>query len=260
VKVVLLAGGLGTRLSEETDFVPKPMVEVGGRPILWHVLKSYYHFGYNDFVVCLGYKVYHIKDYFHHYYMLQADVTIDLERNPAEYHSAHSEPWRLTLVDTGLNTMTGGRLSRVRSYLGDDTFMMIYGDGLAGVDIHRLVGFHRDGGRLATLTAVRPRGCFGAVEVDEGNLVTRFQEKPDADNAWISGGFFVLEPGVFDYIREGDETIWEQSPLASLARDGELDAYQHQGFWMPMDTLRDKRELESLWQRGAAPWKSWDET
>lgn len=258
MKVVLLAGGLGTRISEESELKPKPMIEIGGKPILWHIMKIYSHYGFNDFVVCCGYKAYCIKDYFHHYYMHQADMTIDLEKNTTEYHASAAEPWRVTLVDTGLNTMTGGRIKRIRPYIGDEPFMLTYGDGVSDIDINALIAEHKNSGRLATLTAVQPSGKFGALDLADGNRIASFQEKPKGDGAWINGGFFVCEPGIFDYIREGDSTIWERGPLEGLARDGRLGAYKHEGFWQPMDTLRDKNELERLWASGEAPWKLWE--
>jgi glucose-1-phosphate cytidylyltransferase len=257
VKVVILAGGLGTRLSEETDLKPKPMVEIGGKPILWHIMKIYSHFGFNEFVVCCGYRGFYIKDYFHNYYMHEADMTIDLRLNETEYHQAKSEPWRVTLVDTGLNTMTGGRIKRVERYVGNDTFMLTYGDGVGDIDIAALVAFHKSRGRLATLTAVQPHGRFGALELDSESAIRSFTEKPRGDGAWINAGFFVLEPGIFSYLTDGDQTTWERSPMEKLARDGQLDAYKHDGFWRPLDTLRDKHELETLWSGGEAPWKIW---
>jgi len=259
MKVVILAGGLGTRLSEETDLKPKPMVEIGGKPILWHIMKIYSHYGYNDFIICLGYKGYLIKEYFHHYYMHQADVTIDLEANTSEYHNSHSEPWRVTLVDTGLNTMTGGRIKRIRKYIGDETFMLTYGDGVADVDISKLIAYHKKFGRLATLTAVQPSGRFGALEISDQDQIIAFREKPQGDGAWINGGYFICEPKVFDYITEGDATIWERTPLEKIAHDGGLYSYCHTGFWQPMDTLRDKLELNNMWAFGTAPWKVWND-
>ena len=255
MKVVLLAGGLGTRLSEETDLKPKPMVEIGGKPILWHIMKTYSHYGYNDFVICTGYKSYVIKEFFHHYYMHSSDVTIDLVNNDVVYHDSHAEPWKITLVDTGMNTMTGGRVARVRKYLGEEPFMLTYGDGVSDVDISSLVSFHKKSGKLATLTAVQTVGKFGALKIDNVSSISAFEEKPHGDGAWINGGFFVLEPGIFDYIKEGDSTIWERSPLEGLARDGQLNAYKHNGFWKPMDTLRDRYELEDMWVKNKAPWK-----
>lgn len=259
MKVVLLAGGLGTRLSEETDTKPKPMVEIGGKPIIWHIMKLYSHYGFNDFVVCAGYKSYYIKDFFYHYFMHSADMTLDMERNQVTYHNTHAEPWKVTIVDTGLNTMTGGRIQRVRNYIGDETFMLTYGDGVSNVNIKDLVDYHRSSKRLVTLTAVQPSGKFGALQINGENQITSFQEKPQGVGAWINGGFFVCEPRVFDYIREGDATIWERSPLEAIARDGKLHSYKHIGFWKPMDTLRDKLELNELWKNGKAPWKVWND-
>jgi glucose-1-phosphate cytidylyltransferase len=254
-KAVILAGGLGTRLSEETETRPKPMVEIGGKPIIWHIMKAYSAHGVNEFVVCLGYKGYIVKEYFANYYLHQTDVTFDIGANTMEVHQHRAEPWRVTLVDTGAKTMTGGRLRRVARYLGADTFCMTYGDGVSNVDMGRLFEFHRTNGLLATLTAVRPPGRFGAVELDDGK-VEAFHEKPAGDGGWINGGFFVLSPKVIDYI-DDDATVWEQGPLERLAREGQLGAYRHEGFWQPMDTLRDKRHLEELWQTGQAPWKVW---
>jgi glucose-1-phosphate cytidylyltransferase len=257
MKVVILAGGFGTRISEESDLKPKPMIEIGGKPILWHIMKIYSHYGFNDFIICCGYKGYVIKDYFHHYYLHQTDITIDLSKNQIEYHDSSSEPWRVTLVDTGLNTMTGGRIKRIQPFVGDEPFMLTYGDGVSDIDILALLDFHKQHKRLATLTAVQPSGKFGALGIDTQNAVIQFKEKPKGDGAWINGGFFVCEPGIFDYIRSGDETIWERQPLEDLSRDGQLGAYKHEGFWQPMDTLRDKNELERLWATGNAPWKVW---
>ncbi|WP_027483714.1 glucose-1-phosphate cytidylyltransferase [Deinococcus pimensis] len=255
MKAVILAGGYGTRISEESAVRPKPMIEIGGRPILWHIMKMYSAHGIHDFVVLCGYKQYMIKEYFANYFLHNCDVTFDLRSNQPNIHYAHAEPWRVTLVDTGENTMTGGRLRRVREYL-DGTFCFTYGDGVGNVDITAAIDFHRRGGRLATMTVVQPPGRFGAVTLEEGHTVRSFQEKPNGDGAWINGGFFVLEPGVIDYI-EGDDTTWEAEPLRDLARDGQLDAYRHSDFWQPMDTLRDKHYLEGLWSGGRAPWKVW---
>jgi glucose-1-phosphate cytidylyltransferase len=255
MKAVILAGGLGTRITEETTTRPKPMVEIGGKPILWHILKTYSHHGINDFIICLGYKGYMIKEYFANYFLHMSDVTFDLANNNLEVHQKHAEPWRITLVDTGEQTQTGGRLKRVADYLDEETFCFTYGDGLADVDIARTVAFHRERGSLATVCAVQPPGRFGALDID-GTRITRFEEKPSGDGTWINGGFFVLEPGVLRYIAD-DNTIWERQPLESLARDGQLSAYRHEGFWQPMDTLRDKIKLDSLWQTGKAPWKVW---
>ena len=256
MKVVLLAGGLGTRLSEETVLKPKPMVEIGGKPILWHIMKIYSHYGFNEFVICLGFKGYVIKEYFSNYFMHMSDVTFDMEHNTMEVHQKYVEPWRVTLVDTGQETMTGGRLKRVAPYLGDETFMMTYGDGVADIDIAGLVEFHRQHGRMATVTSTQPSGRFGAICFGAGDQVTAFQEKPAGDGNWINGGFFVLEPKIIDYIT-GDTTLFEREPMEGLAADGHLMAYRHDGFWQPMDTLRDKNHLEELWATGNAPWKLW---
>jgi glucose-1-phosphate cytidylyltransferase len=256
VKAVILAGGLGTRISEESHLKPKPMIEIGGRPLLWHILKIYSHWGINDFVICLGYRGYVIKEYFANYFLHMSDVTFDMAENRMEVHQRNAEPWRVTLVDTGHETLTGGRLKRVRAYLGAEPFCFTYGDGVSDLDIGKLLAFHRSHGRLATLTAIQPPGRYGAVLIDQA-CVTSFQEKPDGDGAWINGGFFVLETGALDYI-DGDHTSWESVPLVRMARDGELRAYQHSGFWQAMDTLRDKNRLEELWQAGAAPWKRWE--
>jgi glucose-1-phosphate cytidylyltransferase len=255
MKAVILAGGLGTRLSEETSVRPKPMVEIGGRPILWHVMKIYAAHGIMDFVVCLGYKGYLIKEYFANYFLHMSDVTFDMSKNKMEVHEGKAEPWKVTLVDTGDNTQTGGRLGRVRRYLDDTTFCMTYGDGVSDVNIRALLEFHRQHGKRATVTAVQPPGRFGAMEI-VGNTVHHFLEKPKGGEGWINGGFFVLEPGVLDLI-SGDETFWERTPMEALAQRGELQAFRHHGFWQPMDTMRDKTLLESLWVSGAAPWKVW---
>ena len=256
MKAVILAGGLGTRLAEETSVRPKPMVEVGGKPVLWHIMKSYSRHGINDFIICLGYRGYVIKEYFANYFLHMSDVTFDLAENRMEVCHRHCEPWRVTLVDTGDQTQTGGRLKRVRDYLeGDEPFSFTYGDGLADVDIGALVAFHRQQKRLATLTAVQPAGRFGAIDI-ENQRITRFEEKPHGDGSWINGGFFVLQPQALKYI-ESDATGWEREPLEQLALDGELSAFTHRGFWQPMDTLRDKMKLEELWDAGRAPWKTW---
>lgn len=255
MKAVILAGGLGTRLSEETHLRPKPMVEIGGRPILWHVMKTYAASGITDFVVCCGYKGYVIKEYFYNYALHQSDVTIDLKRNALTVHQSSVEPWTVTLVDTGEMTMTGGRLKRVRKYLDDDLFCFTYGDGLSNVDVQQTIAFHREQGKLATLTAVQPPGRFGQIKFTE-QRITSFAEKPDGDGAWINGGYFVLDPRVIDYI-DGDETVWEREPLEQLAQSGNLSAYLHRGFWQPVDTLRDKNHLEELWASGDPPWKVW---
>jgi glucose-1-phosphate cytidylyltransferase len=258
MKVVILAGGFGTRISEESHLKPKPMIEIGERPILWHIMKSYSFFGFNDFVICLGYKGYCIKEYFAHYFLHESDVTFDFRNmNERVIHNHSAEPWTVTLVNTGQETMTGGRVKRVKQYVGDDTFLLTYGDGVADVNIRELVAYHKTHGKLATVTSVQPGGRFGALNVGNANEVRGFQEKPKGDGSWINGGFFVLEPKVFDYI-DGDATIFEKQPLENLAGDGELIAYKHSGFWQPMDTLRDKIQLDELWKSGRAPWKVWE--
>lgn len=258
MQAVILAGGLGTRLSEETNTRPKPMVEIGGKPILWHIMKIYSFHGIHEFVVCLGYKGYLIKEYFANYALHMSDVTIDMTGNAVQVHQRNVEPWRVTLIDTGEQTQTGGRLRQVRGYLTGDEFCLTYGDGVADVDVRALVAFHRRQGRLATVTAVQPPGRFGAMALRGGDdsLVDTFQEKPKGEGAWINGGFFVLSPKVVDYIA-GDATIWEREPMETLAREGQMAAFRHYGFWQPMDTLRDKRRLEELWEEGNAPWKVW---
>lgn len=254
MKAVILAGGFGTRLSEETQLKPKPMVEIGGRPILWHILKIYSAHGINDFVICAGYKGYLIKEYFANYFLHMSDVTFDMSDNSMEVHQKNAEPWKITIVDTGDKTMTGGRIKRIARYI-DGPFCCTYGDGVGDVDIAKLIAFHEKSGRLATLTGVQPPGRFGSFDL-EGEKVLSFQEKPQGDGLWINGGFFALEPAVFDLI-EDDSTVWEKQPLETLAKRGELGIFRHQGFWRPMDTLRDKIELESLWGTGRAPWKIW---
>jgi glucose-1-phosphate cytidylyltransferase len=256
MKAIILAGGLGTRISEETVVKPKPMVEIGGKPILWHIMKIYSAHGIHDFVVCLGYKGYMIKEYFANYFLHLSDVTFDLAHNRMEVHQHSAEPWRVTLVDTGEKTMTGGRLKRVQTYLDNEDFCFTYGDGVSDVNVSRLITFHQSQKTIATLTGVQPPGRFGALNVNQ-NRVIEFQEKPVGDGGYINGGFFVLSPKVFDYI-EGDETVWEHAPMETLAREGQMSAYVHKGFWQPMDTLRDKNYLEDLWQSGKAPWKVWE--
>jgi glucose-1-phosphate cytidylyltransferase len=257
MKVVILAGGFGTRLSEETSVRPKPMVEIGHKPILWHIMKHYSHFGLNDFVICSGYKGEVIINYFANYFLNSSDVTFDLVDNRFEVHRSACEPWRVTVVDTGEKTMTGGRLKRVRGYLGDETFCMTYGDGLSDINLTELIEYHRGQKTLATLTAVQPPGRFGAFTLEEEQtLLMQFREKPKGDNAWINGGFFVLEPGVFDYI-EGEQTVWEREPMQKMAQQGLLAAYRHRGYWQNMDSLRDKNLLEELWENGSPPWKVW---
>lgn len=255
MKAVFLAGGLGTRLSEETHLKPKPMIEIGGRPILWHIMNLYAYHGITEFIVCAGYKGYVIKEFFANYFVHTSDVTFDFGLKTMEVHEQRSEPWKVTVIDTGENTMTGGRLRRVRDYIGDETFCFTYGDGVGDVDITALLALHRREKRKATLTAVQPPGRYGALKIEE-NRVTQFQEKPVGDGAWINGGFFVLEPSVIDYI-ENDATAWEWHPLQDLSCDGELAVYRHNGFWRPMDTLRDKIQLEEMWNHGKAPWKVW---
>lgn len=255
MKVVLLAGGFGTRISEESHLKPKPMIEIGGKPILWHIMKIYSHFGLNDFVVCCGYKGYVIKEYFANYFLHTTDVTFDMKNNKMEVHQNSCEPWRVTLVDTGENTMTGGRIKRVQDYIGDEDFCLTYGDGVANVNIKELIQFHKSHGGLATLTATQPPGRFGALSLN-GNKIKCFKEKPEGDGNWINGGFFVLNSKVLDLIKD-DMTVWEQAPLEHLAQEGQLHAFFHNDFWQPMDTLRDKNHLEDLWQKGKAPWRVW---
>lgn len=256
MKVVILAGGFGTRLSEETVNIPKPMVEIGGKPILWHIMKIYSHYGYNDFIICLGYKGYIIKEYFMNYFMHMSDITVDLSNGGIKVHNSKAENWKVTLVDTGLDTMTGGRIKRIKDHLNGERFMLTYGDGVGDVNINSLVKFHESHGKLATMTAVQPSGRFGALRINDDKKVESFVEKPAGDGAWINGGFFVLEPQVIDYIKD-DNTIWEREPLENLTKESQLFAYKHEGFWKPMDTLRDKIELEKLWSTKEAPWKVW---
>jgi glucose-1-phosphate cytidylyltransferase len=256
MKAVILAGGIGTRISEESAVKPKPMIEIGGKPILWHIMKLYSVYGVNEFVICLGYKGYLIKEYFANYFLHTSDVTFDIAANKMEVHHRHAEPWRVTLIDTGEQTQTGGRLKHIREFVNQDkAFCFTYGDGVGNVDIAKLIAFHEGHGKLATLTTVQPPGRFGSVEQD-GNRVTRFVEKPHGDGGWINGGFFVLSPKAIDFV-EGPSTIWERDPLQRLAREGQLMAYQHADFWHPMDTLRDRNYLEDLWSRGEAPWRVW---
>ncbi len=255
MKAVILAGGFGTRISEESHLRPKPMIEIGGKPILWHIMKIYSHYGINDFVICLGYKGYMIKEYFANYFLHMSDVTFDMSSNQMHVHHKSAEPWKVTLVNTGESSMTGGRLRRVREYLDDEDFCFTYGDGVADIDIGKLVEFHRAHGKLATVTAIQPPGRYGALAMD-GDAVLGFQEKPKGDGGWINGGFFVLSPKVLNYI-DSDDTTWEQEPLIALAGEDQLRAYQHDGFWQAMDTLREKNLLEDLWQSKTAPWKAW---
>lgn len=257
MKVVILAGGTGTRLSEETETKPKPLVEIGGYPILWHILKIYSYYGFNEFIICLGYKGYLIKEYFSNYFLHMSDVTFDMEKNEMQVHQKHSEPWKITLINTGESTNTGGRIKRIADYVDDETFMLTYGDGVADVDINKLLQFHKQNHRLATLTAVQPPGRFGLANINPDNEVLSFVEKPLGDGSWINGGFFVLEPQVFEYI-DGDLTIWEREPMENLAAQKQLMAFKHNGFWRPMDSLRDKNLLENMWSSKAAPWKIWE--
>ncbi len=254
MKVVILAGGLGTRISEESHLKPKPMIEIGGKPILWHIMKIYSYYGLNEFVICLGYRGYMIKEYFANYFLHMSDVTFDMSKNQMEVHEQHAEPWRVTLVDTGPDTLTGGRLKRVQEYVADDTFCFTYGDGVTDVNIGDLINFHRSHGKPATVTAIQPPGRYGSLNV-EGNAVRGFQEKPAGDGSWVNGGFFVLEPSVLDLV-DGDRSSWEAEPLQKLAATDNLRSYQHRGFWQAMDTLRDKTQLEDLW-RSSPPWKVW---
>lgn len=257
MKVVLLAGGLGTRLSEETSTRPKPMVEIGGMPILWHIMKIYSTYGFNDFIICLGYKGYLIKEYFANYFLHKSDVTIDLKNNSVKVYDCHAEPWNITLVDTGIDSMTGGRIKRIQTHIGNEPFMLTYGDGVSNINISQLVAAHKQQQKMVTVTAVQPSGKFGALDINENDSVKSFMEKPKGDGAWINAGFFVCQPEVFDYITKGDTTIWEREPLEQIAAKDQMYAYKHTGFWKPMDTLRDKFELEDMWQSGNAPWKQW---
>ncbi len=257
MKAVILAGGFGTRISEESHLKPKPMIEIGGKPILWHIMKIYSSYGINDFVVCLGYKGYYIKEYFAHYFLHESDVTFDFRNNNQQIvHTQHAEPWKVTLVDTGLHTMTGGRVKRIKDYVDNETFMLTYGDGVSDVNISALLQYHQMNKKIATVTSVQPEGRFGALGLNEKNEVLGFKEKPKGEAGWINAGFFVLEPQIFDYI-DGDETFFEREPLERLAQNNQLVAYKHTNFWQPMDTLRDKNYLESLWTSGKAPWKLW---
>jgi glucose-1-phosphate cytidylyltransferase len=257
MKVVILAGGFGTRLSEETSLIPKPMVEIGGRAILWHIMKIYSSWGFNEFVVLTGYKSHVIKDYFINYYTRYSDITVDMANNAVELHKQRSEPWKVTMLYTGLDTMTGGRLLRAKDFIGSERFMLTYGDGVSDVSIPELIKWHEKSGKCATLTSVRPAGRFGALDIGDDGNVRSFKEKPDGDGAWINGGFFVMEPGVFNYLKNGDATVLEREPLEGLAKEGRLGAYKHSGFWRAMDTLKDKNELTAMWMAGSAPWALW---
>lgn len=259
MKVVLLAGGYGTRISEETDLKPKPMVEIGGKPILWHIMKMYSNYGHNEFIILLGYKSYYIKEYFANYFLHQSDITIDLKTNQMKVHNNESEPWAVTLIETGMDTMTGGRIKRAQNYIGSDTFLLTYGDGVADIDINATIQTHKKHGKALTMTAIQPEARFGNLDIDdilEGN-VKNFIEKPKTEGGWINGGFFVCESKVFDYLSENENCIFEQLPLQNLAKDGELFAYKHYGFWQCMDTLRDNQKLNKLWNENKAPWKTW---
>lgn len=257
MKVVILAGGFGTRISEESHLKPKPMIEIGEKPILWHIMKSYSYYGFNDFIICLGYKGYFIKEYFAHYFLHESDVTFDFRNYNNEFiHNHTAEPWRVTLVNTGIETMTGGRVKRIKQYVENQTFMLTYGDGVSNVNISELVNFHKSHGKISTVTSVQPTGRFGALILGEDNLVKGFEEKPKGDGGWINAGFFVMEPEIFNYLKD-DSTILEREPIESLSKDGQLVTYKHTGFWNPMDTLRDKNYLEDLWQTNKAQWKIW---
>ena len=256
MKVLILAGGLGSRLSEETSLKPKPMVEIGGKPILWHIMKIYSWYGFNEFVILCGYKGYLIKEYFAHYFIHMSDMTIDMATNTIVNHNSNAEPWKVTLIDTGVETMTGGRIKRAQEYVGNKPFMLTYGDGVADVNLNELVSFHKSHGKLMTMTSVLPEGRFGALNIDNTNMVSGFQEKPKGDGSWINGGFFVCQPEIFSHI-EGDDTIFEREPLENLAQNGQLFAYKHHGFWKPMDTQRDKSLLEELVEKNRAPWIKW---
>lgn len=257
MKVLLLAGGLGSRLSEETTLKPKPMVEIGGKPILWHIMKIYSHYGFNDFIILCGYKGYMIKEYFANYYRHMSDMTIDMATNTITHHKNNAEPWKVTLVDTGLNTMTGGRIKRVQDYVGNEPFMLTYGDGVGDINIPELVNFHQKHGKAITMTAVQPEGRFGSLQINNEEKVLSFQEKPKGDGHWINAGFFVCQPEVFNYITKGDPTIFEREPLENLAKEQQLYTYKHKGFWKPMDTLRDKTQLEEMIDSKTAPWIKW---
>jgi len=257
MKVLILAGGLGSRLSEETTLKPKPMVEIGGKPILWHIMKIYSHYGFNEFVILCGYKGYLIKEFFAHYFLHTSDLTIDMQTNTITHHNNHAEPWKVTLVDTGLDSMTGHRIKQVRNYVGDETFMLTYGDGVGDIDIPELVKYHKNHGKAITMTSVQPEGRYGSLILNENEQVTSFQEKPKGDGAWINAGYFVCQPEVFDFIPDGDQIIFEREPLEGLASAGQLQAFKHEGFWKPMDTQRDKSQLEDLMEKGKAPWIKW---
>lgn len=257
-KVVILAGGLGTRLSEETKLVPKPMVEIGGKPILWHIMKIYSHYGFNDFIILTGYKSHVIKDYFVNYYQQYSDITVDMLNNSVEIHKTKTEPWKVTMLYTGQDTMTGGRIKKAQEYIGNEPFLLTYGDGVSNIDINKLIECHKKSNKYLTLTAVKPSGRFGALDISDNGTIQSFKEKPEGDGAWINGGFMVCQPEVFDYIAEGKtDVIFERTPLEKLAEDGQLNSYKHDGFWRPMDTLKDKNDLTDMWQNNQAPWAVW---
>ncbi|EWM55875.1 glucose-1-phosphate cytidylyltransferase [Streptococcus thermophilus] len=257
MKVVILAGGFGTRISEESYLIPKPMIEIGEKPILWHIMKYYSSFGHNEFIICCGYKQYVIKEFFADYYLHMSDVTFDFSaENEMEVHNNNTEPWKVTLIDTGLNTMTGGRIKRVKEYIGNEPFLLTYGDGVSNVDINELVEFHKSNGKIATITAIQPGGRFGMLDIDENEQINSFKEKSKEDGGWINGGFMVLNPEIIEFI-DGDNTVFEREPLEKVANEGQLNAFRHQGFWQCMDTMRDKELLENLWSKGDAPWKAW---
>lgn len=257
MKAVILAGGYGTRLSEATDLIPKPMVEIGGKPILWHIMKTYSHYGINEFIICCGYKGYVIKEFFSNYFLHMSDVTFDLKNNSMEVHNSHAEDWKVTLVDTGLETMTGGRIKKIQKYIGDETFLLTYGDGVTDLNIREVIDFHNKSGKILTVTAYKPQGKFGSLNIDEKGDVKSFTEKPLGDGTWISAGYFVCEPEVFNYIPNENACIFERSPLENIAKDGKMNSFKHRGFWKPMDILRDNKELNEMWDKGRAPWKIW---
>ena len=258
MKAVILAGGYGTRLSEATNLIPKPMVEIGGKPILWHIMKTYSHYGINEFIICCGYKGYIIKEWFSNYFLHTSDVTFDLQKNEMTVHDTHSENWKVTLVDTGLETMTGGRIKRVQKYVGNETFLLTYGDGVTDLNIADTIKYHKETGKILTVTAYKPQGKFGSLDIDKNGNVNAFTEKPAGDGSWINAGYFVCEPEVFNYITEGDATIFERAPLENIAKDGKMNSFKHEGFWKPMDILRDNKELNEMWDNHRAPWKVWE--
>lgn len=257
MKAVILAGGFGTRLSEATNLIPKPMVEIGGKPILWHIMKTYSHYGINDFIICCGYKGYVIKEYFANYFRHNSDIIVDLAENSMTVLDNFAEPWKVTMIDTGLNTMTGGRIKRIQKYIDNEPFLLTYGDGVADINIEDTINFHKNSKKLLTVTAYKPSGKFGALDIDQNGDVSSFMEKPEGDGNWINAGYFICQPEVFDYITQGDKTIFERSPLENIAKEGKMNAFKHKGFWKPMDTLRDNIELNEMWEKGEAPWKVW---